>query len=466
MFKHSVIEILKTLSKKEINNFKKFLTSSYYGRQVVIERLFAELIKYYPEFKSKKLTAENLVSVVSPTGKYSTLRDSLSLLLKSVTDFLAYEQFKPDKKNRNNYSLKSFVERNIQSGYSRLLKQAKSELKNSGSLMDAFYWQFRISQVMYDNTNQNVRRKDITAKKEEVRLLTEGFINFLNYFISSAIRTYYDLSNYSNNFGMNLSSNPVLKAFEDESIFKTADKLKKYNSSYFIIDIYKALLRLNLKSSGRNYQIFKTKILKNESRLAKDEQELLYYELIKYNVVKSLTKTNGLIYEQELLSIYENIVRKGIFIDRNEIPTDLYINILINAFKLKKNKWIEFVTNNYLEKVYKVDRDNAYLLSTGLLLYLKNDFKKSLEYFEKIEPTDQRYNILRRKLIIRNYIKLELYEKALNDIRNLREIINRSDTIPRRNIKRSLEKLKTLEKFILQPQKEFKQNKEKSTLDF
>jgi len=301
--------------------------------------------------------------------------------------------------------------------------------------------------------------------KEEIKLLTKVFVYSLNYFISSAIRTYYDLSNYRNNFEINLSKNPVLNAFEDDTIFRAADKLKKHNSSYYIIDIYKAMHKLNLKSTDRNYQIFKGKIMRNESRLAKDEQELLYYELMKFNLVSLQSRLNKLMYEKELFAIYRKIIRKGIFIDKNEIPTDLYINILINAYKLKKSSWMEFVINNYLEKVYKVDQYNASCLSMGLLFYIKRNFEKSLEHIERIEPTNQRYNIMRRKLIIRNCIKLEQHEKALNEIRNLREIMRRSEGVSAKTIKSNLIVLKMLENIVKEPKKS-RLIKEKFSIDF
>lgn len=83
MLKHSVIDILKSMSIKEVNRLTNFMKSTYFNKSRKILSLYERLIKYYPDFSNKELSRENLGAFLNKDGihKGSELRDYLSKLL-------------------------------------------------------------------------------------------------------------------------------------------------------------------------------------------------------------------------------------------------------------------------------------------------------------------------------------------------------------------------------------------------
>ncbi len=110
MFSHTIFNLLKEFSRKEILQLEYFLKSTYHNKSKKIILLFKEIKKYYPDFKSVKLTKEGLSLKVNPGLKFkeSTLRDLMSGLLRCIEEFLIFEEMNRNHTDKLFLLLKSY----------------------------------------------------------------------------------------------------------------------------------------------------------------------------------------------------------------------------------------------------------------------------------------------------------------------------------------------------------------------
>src|ERR1043166_6894902 len=87
-----LIEILKTFDKEELKRFGRFIDSNYFNTNERIALLFKSLKKFYPEFDSNNLNAEQLFAKVYNDKKFDekTIRYLLSVLMDLAEKFIAF----------------------------------------------------------------------------------------------------------------------------------------------------------------------------------------------------------------------------------------------------------------------------------------------------------------------------------------------------------------------------------------
>ena len=74
IFTSKFVLTIKTLGEDELKAFENWLRSPWCNSNKNLIRLFEQLKKYYPQFKTNKLTKEKLFRKVLPNGKFSVRR--------------------------------------------------------------------------------------------------------------------------------------------------------------------------------------------------------------------------------------------------------------------------------------------------------------------------------------------------------------------------------------------------------
>src|SRR5439155_22489713 len=92
---------LKLFSKEEFKKFGLFVCSPYFNRLNNVTRFYNILKNYHPDYKSKKLTRENIFKKIFPGQKYVDirLRTLFSYLFFLAEKFLAMEYYSSSRIN-------------------------------------------------------------------------------------------------------------------------------------------------------------------------------------------------------------------------------------------------------------------------------------------------------------------------------------------------------------------------------
>src|SRR5947199_8380303 len=93
-----LIQILRTFTIDEFEDFGKFVYSTFFNNSEQIIKLYNYIKKYYPQLESKFMTKENIYKEIYGNNEYKDkkVRDLLFRTLKLAEDFLAYSDIRDD----------------------------------------------------------------------------------------------------------------------------------------------------------------------------------------------------------------------------------------------------------------------------------------------------------------------------------------------------------------------------------
>jgi hypothetical protein len=432
IYKHNAINILSKLNKKEVIRFKNFIKSPYFNRHRIIIPLFNELIKYYPSFNSAKLAKEKLRYLVSPSRSESTLRDSMSILFSLLKTFIGIEIYNNGQFPMKSNILKGLSEKRLFNIYEKTYRKYVAELEDvkKNSLTEYFINSYYTGQTRFDELLQ-IRGKRKTLL-EEVNVQSNIFVNLANHFILQCFRTYYDLSTYKNIIDFDVNDLPVGKVVSGNGLTEIMKCIKTYAGHSYIFNIYKQLFDLKINGNDNLYLKYKKIIERYKDKMGRDELLFHNLELMDYCIKKDMTSFNDLFFARQLFEIYTFFLRKKMYMhlsNDNSLMPELYMNILINAVKLKKIKWLESFIKDYLKEVTASENENLEYISYAILYNSTGEYNKSQVYSFKIKERTKIALKIRRVIIIRNYVEMEMFEEALTEIENLKSLIKRTSLL-------------------------------------
>lgn len=429
IYTHNAIIILGRLTKKELVRFKNFIKSPYFNKHKIIITLFNELIKYYPSFNSDKITKERFKYLVSPTGNESTLRDSMSILLNMLKKFIAVEAYINAQFPLKSNILKGLSEKRLFDIYEKNYKKYSAELEGvrKKSLIDYYLYSYFTNQTRFDELLQ-IRGKRKTLM-EEVSVQNDIFFKLANHFVLQCFRTYYELSTYKNILDFDVNNLPVGKVVSGNALQEIMKIIKSSGKDSFIFIIYKLLFELKMNNNDDVYLKYKRIIEKYKNAMSSDELLFHNLELMDYCIKKDMSSFNDLFFSRQLFEIYSFMLKEKMYLhlsNDNSLVPELYMNILINAVKLKKVKWLDNFIKSYLKEVSVSEYGNLEYISYAILYNSTGEFARSQSYSFRIQEKTKIALKIRRVIVIRNYVEMELFEKALTEIENFKALIKRT----------------------------------------
>src|SRR5438477_4983444 len=139
-----LVQILKTFTKCEFEEFGKFVYSPFFNNSEQIIKLYNYIKKYYPAFDANLLTKENIYKEIYGNNEYKDkkVRDLLSRTLKLAEDFLAYSDIKDDTFLIKRKSLKQIAIRNLEKHFEKKANEIETQLgkilKNDEYILNSY----------------------------------------------------------------------------------------------------------------------------------------------------------------------------------------------------------------------------------------------------------------------------------------------------------------------------------------
>lgn len=432
MFHHKVIDLLRSFSKEEINKFKKFIHSPYFNRSRKVIALFNELIKFYPEFKSKKLTNKNLYQNLVPERTFndSTFRSLCFDLQNLIFTFLSSEHLKDNEFRSANFLLYELNIRGQHELYRRILKRMENEMDQSNNVdFDYFYdrYIFESYKYNYHRITGKVLNKQHALSQLNQLTRPDGFLTLM--FITELICDFINIVILSDKYNLDLSNNITFLILKSLDLNKLIEALKGIDTYNYITELYSALYSTYISFNKKQYLAYKEKVKLYEERLSFDEKSFHYSKLISFCIMKNNNDSSAF-FEGELFRLYEYFLMNQFYINKKikYIPHTLFRAILQLALNSRKYYWAENFIKIYHKKVEEKNRLNMFYYGYTLYYNKIGKQEKSLEFIEKINIDNFifKYDLYNLKLKI--LFDLNNSQMALDLIKTYREFL-RKDTL-------------------------------------
>jgi len=417
-----LIKILKTFSKTEIKEFKKFLSSPYHNEGRNYVSFYSEIIKYYPDFNEIKFSME---TVSKNINNPETLHFAMSHLTKLAYHFLYLEQKKNDKLNEYIDLSNILRKRGFDKYALSLCEEAEKELLKKKSDRDYYYNSFKLNiqkSIIY------IRENDVLNQFSSITKMSEYF--FI-YFLGEIVRFLEIMQSYKGNYNFDYDSTyfaNIIDSLGFGSISKNIDKLKIDKTSF--VKIYSLFIERMNKEKGEEYFSVISEILEK----GYDELEPFEAAFVISKLQNDWLWLNQRTINGSLSSSFEATKKYFLNIFNNDkfsyfkMNPNTFRNIFITAIELNELEWAEDFIQKYGNKLYPEVKEDMIKWAYGVLYFRKKEFEKSLNYMNQVKDVVDILKFdIRRDILKLNY-ELKYYDRIPELINSFRHFLSNTKT--------------------------------------
>ena len=126
----NIIRVLKTFTKKEIDEFETYVNSPAQLKKRDVRKIFNSLKEFYPDFEGKSLNDEHLFKSIFPNEKFVKKKLTLSVfhLYDSVCDFLVLSGTNEKEPDRTFALMEELLKRGMENSFRKLARKLDKKL--------------------------------------------------------------------------------------------------------------------------------------------------------------------------------------------------------------------------------------------------------------------------------------------------------------------------------------------------
>lgn len=432
ILKIKAIEIILTFSEVEKSDFKKFLSSPYFNSNSILTKLYEIILNYEKEVKSGSITEKEIYQLLfnSERFSYSSLRNQMSLLYKMCDEFLLInavrknDEYEFENKLR---VLKEYSGRFLDSNYLLLFEKVKKE-QNYKYLGSKY---FENMQKLNSNYSQFEYLRNNSQKRK--KSLYESTINSMCVIISALSEDISRISYIEKIYNQKIELNPARSLADNLNVKNFLKEIKQMDKvSYDFINTEIRFMDLIIQPDNfKNYYELKKLVFNDIGKYSNSEKFYHTNRLLSFliNFLQSDPKFYIEVSEFRKFQLKNIIYGKG-GVDSLNMRT--FTDILNSFLMTENNKFIESFISDNLNKVEKINRQNAFNYAMARLEIKKNNNDKALEYLNKLRLTEPLFKFFSKMLMIQLYYDLTYFESGLNALDSLKHFMkNNSEINPR-----------------------------------
>ena len=427
-----LIVFLQTFSKKETEEFEKFIISPYFKQGRDLQPLYKAIIKFYPDFDPEKFNEEIIYKELYPDSDFGDrkskdiLKTLSSSLLKMAEEFMVISNLRKNKVLRNRTMLEELLDRDLVKYFIKYRDIADEVLNMKGEL----------------SGNRILEKYFIKGTD------TRYFNSILDHgnYLKNAFKSGEYLSEY---FLINLLRIAKLKYFsraEDEIehekdiadlLFESMDiekvlKISEDSPHNFLLAFhYYSYLSLIKKCDPVHFAKAKEIFYNNKSKISRMEKFYLYADLLNiqnlgYHFVKYTAN------RREIYDLLISCIEDGAYKLTKEayMQPGFYRNVILNAIFFKDYEKAYEFTDKFSDELKPAYRKNMKFYSRALISFGKGDFEDALVNISKVKYDLVNFKVDVKLLSLKIFYELRMTEQAFSMTDTFRHYLKSNNEIP------------------------------------
>lgn len=420
-----LVKILRTFSKEEMKLFEKFVASPYHNGKICLP-LLKEIKKFYPEFKSRRLSYEYLYGKLHPHKifKKQVMWNLTSAMEKVAEEFLEQVAFKKNKFHRMGLLLSELGNRKLLNNYSSTLNKMQKQLENNA--MDYYY--FENMGHLEDYKQEYYHLKDSIQPMSDSKLKAVEYQILL--FLRMTVGGLNDMNLLSKNYNSKFDINIPLEFAKHLDLKSIRDYARNKNFKYaFLIDIYYYSLMMLLQPKEAEY-LYKVRELyeMHYNKFTLSEKRNMMHWILNYCIRRS--ESEGIKYERIIFELNKFRLKEGLaFYPEKQIPKAIYYQILKAALCIDETKWAENFIKNYTSMLQPEIQESIGAIAYAFLHFQRKEYEKVLKNLINAEFIDIRDKLFARSLISRTYYEMNEFDTLLNNIDSSKHFLRKNKSV-------------------------------------
>ncbi len=419
MYNSKLYSILEQFNKYEQNRCRKYIQSPYFNKSQDLIDLYEIFIKRLNSSSQKPFTKEVIWRKLNPKRPFDDVRfrKYCSDLLKMVENYLGQEEYEKDSISQAINTMKSIRQRKLERLHNNTVKKVRRSSEKHG-IRNAEYFlqQYHIERELYSLNYFEAKRSD--------RSNIESISDNLDYFyFAEKLRLYY-VGLIQGTFGTPQNYNFLF-------IEQVINQIQNSDNSKFPVAIrmyYQIILATREMDNEVHYYKMKELLEQFALDFPKEEAYALYNSAINYCILKINGGNN--LFLDELFDLYNDQIKKEVFIINNELSPWKFKNIVVIALRLGKYEWTESFINTYKDKLPEASRENAVTYNLAQVYFYQKRYEKVIPLLHSVEYEDLAYNLGSKAMLIATYYETDEIEPLHSLFESFRTYLNRHKDIP------------------------------------
>lgn len=389
MQKSQLVNVLKTFSKKEIRDCRKWLHSPYHNQREDCIDLFEYLCEHLQE--DEFLDKERIYKKLFPKTPFddARIRQTMYFLLKAIEDFLAYETFSRDDFKNKITLATNYRKRGLKNLYNKALK-ATHKAHVSSPYQDEDFFANELILLKEENVGLSEQRSTSRNLQEISDKLDKSYIVSK---LKQACLMAADQNVYKIDYEKGLLED-VLSYVEENNFFDIPS-----------ISIYYYIYQSSLgKEQNQAFIKVKEQIFQYAHLFPNREASDIYLMAVNFCISRINKGKSSFI--PEMFNLYREGIERKIFILDGILDRFLFRNIVTAGSYLKEFDWLEKFTDDYQEFLEPQYREDYVNLSKSMIMYNKKDYDKVLLLLTRYAFKDTLINLNGKAMLTKIYFEL------------------------------------------------------------
>ncbi len=426
--------LLDTLSVTECRAFHKWLASPYHNQRSDLRALFES----YETARKKNKPIPDKVALseqMFPGEPYDDhrIRMAMSLLLKQVESFLAYEMAQNDTLGVEIKKLSLYRSRKLPDHFHRQMSKVRTQYHAQPHRHPQWHWQgFEIE--LEDYLQESIERRTASLNVQATANSLDFAYLALKLRQSCAALSHQAVYKADYDFGLL----PTVLAAIEEKNWSTIPAFAVY---------YHCYLTLSQPENLGHFERFQASLFVHEHDFPPAEMRDLY--LLAINVcIQRYNQGNRTYLEAEMVLYQRGLSEKILFID-GYISRFTYRNVVSLGLTLEQFEETERFVETYKDHLEPRHRDANYAFNLARLKHERGQYYEALILLQKSEYKDLLLNLAAKALLIKIYYDTDedtaldsLLDAVSNFVRRKKELSYHRDNYL--NLCKFIKKIKTL----------------------
>jgi len=417
MIKSRLIEVLRTLSRKERRDLSKWVISPAYNQRKDVVLLLEYLIEKENLQSDDKLLKEEVFEKVYPDEPYddAKMRQVMHFLFKVVEAYLIHITAVENKIMEQLLLAKFYRRRGLSKSFEKSIKRIEDLQKGKFTRDDQFlYEEFLVQLEKYKFFNKASRR----IAKFNLQEISDVFDQ---YYIANKLKQASWMLSHQAVFHTeydNVFLEHIISHLEN-----TPDLLDNP-----AIGIYFFTFKMQANEEEETHFIhLKESLRKNTGQLPLNEMQNLYLFAINYCAKKINNGKSQFI--SEAWELQKRGLEEGILIQDGYLNRFIYRNFITTGIRLgyydKVNEYI-FKYGELLREEYK---DNFIKFSLAKLFYEKGSYEKAMELVSQYEFKDILVNLSAKTMLLKMYYEQSEFRVLESLLESMRAYLQRKKVL-------------------------------------
>ncbi|MBI1224552.1 MAG: hypothetical protein GC192_04895 [Bacteroidetes bacterium] len=396
MFNTKLVTFLRSFSRSDLAQFRKYLDSPFFNEKEELLKLFDVLgsVELLNEKTAKDFEKTALWERLFPNLPYDDVRFRrlCSDLLRLAMDFMAYNQYTSSPATGQVFLLHALAGTHLEKHFDGVLRQAELLQEKAGYRDADFHY---LSYMLHRRRHEHLEH--VSPRKAAFDPIEKADYHLDCYYFAKKLEHYCDALGYSN----------IVSETAEVALFPNFLKYLE-DSPYLaepVVNAWYLIAQMMLHPDETHFfQAMKNLLEKQASNFQPKELQTLFIHSMNYCIDTKINHGRE-DYLGELFSLYRIALDREIIFDNGELNPHHYKNIITISLQIKELAWAENFIRDFTSRLPKSDQENALNFNLAHVYYYQKKYDQVIELLQEVEYQNITYSLGSRMLLMRTYFE-------------------------------------------------------------